>query len=81
MELRRGAASPGLLSCGLLSPLSYSTLDHQPRGGTTHKGLGPPPSIFSHEKASPAHFQPVWGGHFSSDIQCSERILACVELI
>ena len=27
---------------GLLNLLSYKTQDHQPRNGTTHKGLGPP---------------------------------------
>jgi hypothetical protein len=30
---------------GLLGLLSYRTQDHQPRDGTTHNGLGPPPSI------------------------------------
>jgi hypothetical protein len=30
---------------GLLSLLSYRTQDHQPRDGTTHSGLGPPPLI------------------------------------
>jgi hypothetical protein len=28
---------------GLISLLSYSTEDHQPRDGTTHNGLTPPP--------------------------------------
>ena len=30
---------------GLLNLLSYRTQDYQPRDGTTHNGLGPPPSI------------------------------------
>lgn len=30
---------------GLLSLLSYRTQDHQSTGGTTHTGLGLPPSI------------------------------------
>jgi len=32
-----------LASPGLLSLLSYRTQDHQPRDGTAHNGLGPPP--------------------------------------
>ena len=36
-----------LLACfhGLLSLLSYSTQDHQPRDATTYYGLGPPSLI------------------------------------
>ena len=30
---------------GLLSLLSYRSQDHQPRDGTTHNGLGPPPLL------------------------------------
>ena len=30
---------------GLLNLLSYRTQDHQPRDGTTHNGLDPPPLI------------------------------------
>ena len=36
-----------LASPGLLSPLSYRTQVFQPRDGTTHHGLGPPPLITS----------------------------------
>ena len=38
-----------LLDCfpGLLNLLSHRTQDHQPRDGSTHSGLGPPPSITS----------------------------------
>jgi hypothetical protein len=36
-----------LASPGLLSLLSYRTQDHQPRDGTTHNGLGPPPLIIN----------------------------------
>jgi hypothetical protein len=34
-----------VLLTGLLSLLSYKTLYCHPRDGTTHNGLGPPPSI------------------------------------
>jgi hypothetical protein len=43
-EAWRGAAY-WLASPGLLSLFSYSIQDYQPRDGTTHKGLGPPPLI------------------------------------
>ena len=33
-----------------LIPLSLLTQDHQPRGGTTHNGLVPPPSVTDEEK-------------------------------
>ena len=36
------SAAYWLASPGLLSLLSYRTQGHQPRGGTTHNGLGPP---------------------------------------
>jgi len=36
-----------LASPGLLSLLSYRTQDYQPRDGTTHNVLGPPPLIDS----------------------------------
>ena len=36
-----------LASPGLLSLLSYRTQVYQPRDGTTHNGLGPPPLITS----------------------------------
>jgi hypothetical protein len=36
---------------GLLSLLSYTTQDHLLRGGTTHSGLGPPPSVINQENA------------------------------
>jgi hypothetical protein len=35
----------GFVPHGLLSLPSYRTQDRQPRDGTTHNGLGPPPSI------------------------------------
>jgi hypothetical protein len=47
----RGAAYR-LVSPGLLSLLSYRTQDHQPRDGTTHNGLGPPPSIINSGNSS-----------------------------
>ena len=34
-----------LASCGTFNLLSYRTQDHQPRDGTTHNRLGPPPSV------------------------------------
>jgi hypothetical protein len=37
-----GCCSPACAG-GLLSLLSYRTQDHQPRDGTAHNGLGPPP--------------------------------------
>jgi len=40
----RGAADR-LDPHGLLSLLSYSTQDPQPRDGPTHSGLCPPPSV------------------------------------
>ena len=43
-EAMEGAAYC-LVPCGLLSLLSYRTQDHQPRGGTTHNGLGPLKSL------------------------------------
>ena len=33
----------GVMLTGLLCLLSHRTQDHQPRDGTTHSGLGPPP--------------------------------------
>jgi hypothetical protein len=39
----------GLLPMACHSLLSYRTQDHQPRDGSTHSGLGPPPSITNWE--------------------------------
>ena len=41
---QKGAVT-GLLPMALFNLLSYRTQDQQPRDGTTHGGLGPPPSI------------------------------------
>jgi hypothetical protein len=38
-------AAYSLVPCSLPSLLSCRTQDHQPRDGTAHSGLGPPPSI------------------------------------
>ena len=38
-----------LVHCGLLSLLSYSTKDHQPRDGPIHNGLGLPISMTDEE--------------------------------
>jgi hypothetical protein len=35
---------------GLLNLLSHRAQDHQPRDGTTHNGLGSPPSITNYKK-------------------------------
>jgi hypothetical protein len=43
-ETMEGAAY-WLASHALFIPLSYRPQDHQPRDGTTHHGLGPPPLI------------------------------------
>jgi hypothetical protein len=46
LEAGSGAeAMAGVLLTDSLSLISYSTQDHQPRDGTTHNGLGSPPSI------------------------------------
>lgn len=45
---RRGAAF-WLGPHSLLSLLSYRTQDHQLRNGTSHNGLGPPPSMINQE--------------------------------
>ena len=49
-RLWRGAAY-WLAPHGLLGLLSYRTRDHQPRDGTAHHGLGPPPLITNGENA------------------------------
>jgi hypothetical protein len=43
------SATYWLASPGLLSLLSYSTRDYQPRDGTTHSGLGPRPFSLDHQ--------------------------------
>ena len=40
-EAMEGAAY-WLVPCDLLSLISYSTQNNQPKDGTTHSGLGPP---------------------------------------
>jgi hypothetical protein len=42
-EAMEASAAYWLASLGLHSLLSYSNQDHQPRDGTSHKELGPPP--------------------------------------
>jgi hypothetical protein len=67
---------------GLLRLLSYRTQNHQPRGGTTHKGLGPPPSTTNEEGALQTCSQPgSYGGIFSIDAPSSLMTVAYVELI
>jgi len=51
MQRPRRDAAYWLASPGLLSLLSYRTQDHQPRDGTTHNGLGPPPLITNRANA------------------------------
>ena len=60
-----------VLLAGLLSLLSYSTQDHQPRGGTIHDELDP--------STSEACLQAI-GSHFSIDFLSSKRALAYVKL-
>ena len=51
----------GMLLTSLLptaaQPLSYTTQNHQPWGGTTYSELGPPPSIVSQENEPQAYPQ------------------------
>ena len=52
-NLETGADAEAMEKCSLnqlaprslLSLLFYTTLDHQPRDGTAHNGLGPPESV------------------------------------
>lgn len=54
---------PLLTPHGLLSLLSHSTQDHQPRSATAQSGLGPPMSILNQETHRLAQGQ--LGGAFS----------------
>lgn len=43
-------AAPWLISCDLLSLVSYKSQAHLPKDGTAHSGLGLPTTIISQEK-------------------------------
>jgi hypothetical protein len=65
----------------LISLLAYKTQDHQPKGGSTHTGLGPPPSI-----DVKMHYRLVgsaglsYENIFSIEVLSSQRTLARVTL-
>ena len=66
-----------LASHGLLSLLSYRTQDHQPKDGTTHHGLNPPPSVTNEENTLQLE---LMKGFFSTEGSSFQVILACVKL-
>ena len=50
----------GVLLTGLFSLLSYRTQDHQPRGGPTHNGLGPPHQLLIKKTLHRIAYKPIW---------------------
>jgi hypothetical protein len=63
-----------LLLTGILSLLYYRTQYHQPRDGTTHNQLAPPPSIIIHLKnvlKACLHFSHVYNPNGCIEVQGS----------
>lgn len=67
-------------SSWLAQPSSYRTKDHQPRDGTTHRGLGPPIFIINKKMCTHLRRGQSDRGCFSVEAPSSQMTLACVKL-
>lgn len=75
-SLWRSTASWPLFSCspGLVQSAFFTAQDHLPKGGTTHRGLGPRTSITNPENPHRLAYRPSVGGIFSTEVPLPKRL-------